>query len=51
MFVCCAGAAGVAYIRVGEGGAIDTTKPIKEGLSEQQVQQLLEQAQAQPVSV
>lgn len=32
-----AGAAGLAYIRVQEGGEIDAAKPIKEGLSPEQV--------------
>lgn len=44
-----AGAAGLAYIRVLEGGAIDAAKPVKEGLSEAQVAALLAAAGAQPV--
>ncbi|GAX76683.1 hypothetical protein CEUSTIGMA_g4129.t1 [Chlamydomonas eustigma] len=35
------GAAGLAFIRVLEGGAIDAAKPIKEGLNEQQVAAVL----------
>ena len=37
------------YVRVGEGGAIDAAKPVKEGLTEAQVQALLASAAAQPV--
>lgn len=44
-----AGAAGLASIRVQEDGAIDAAKPIKEGLSDAQAQQLLQAAGAQPV--
>lgn len=32
-----AGAAGLAFIRVQEGGEIDAAKPLKEGLSAEQV--------------
>ena len=45
-----AGAAGLVYVRVGEGGAIDAAKPVKEGLAEAQVQALLDATAAQPVS-
>lgn len=31
------GAAGLAFIRVQEGGQVDCAKPIKEGLSQEQV--------------
>ena len=44
-----AGAAGLVYMRVGEGGAIDAAKPVKEGLSEGQVGALLAATGAQPV--
>jgi hypothetical protein len=44
-----AGAAGLAFMRVLAGGAIDAAKPIKEGLTEQQVADLLAATQAQEV--
>ena len=44
-----AGAAGLVYIRVGEDGAIDAAKPVKEGLTQAQAQALLASAGAQPV--
>ncbi|NEO25962.1 MAG: aspartate--tRNA ligase [Kamptonema sp. SIO4C4] len=43
-----AGAKGIAYIRVREGGEIDTIGAIKDNLSDQQKQQLLAATQAQP---
>ncbi|MDB9313957.1 aspartate--tRNA ligase [Spirulina sp. CS-785/01] len=43
-----AGAKGIAYIRVREGGEIDTIGAIKDNLSDEQKQQLLEATQAQP---
>lgn len=43
------GAAGLVYIRVGEQGSIDAAKPVKEGLSEQQTQDILSATSAQPV--
>jgi hypothetical protein len=43
------GAAGLAFIRVQEGGAIDAAKPIKEGLSAEQAAALIAAAGAQPV--
>ncbi|KAK9811902.1 hypothetical protein WJX72_012167 [[Myrmecia] bisecta] len=42
-----AGAAGLAYIRVLEGGAIDAAKPIKEGLTTEQAAGILEATGAQ----
>lgn len=45
-----AGAAGLVYVRMGEGGAIDAAKPVKEGLSPGQVDALLAATSAQPVS-
>eukprot|EP00775_Hariotina_reticulata_P010539 gene10539-10699_t len=42
-----AGAAGLAFLRVGAGGAIEAAKPVKEGLSEQQLLDLLAATQAQ----
>lgn len=44
-----AGAAGLAFVRVQEGGTIDAAKPIKEGLSDTQVQHVLDVCGAQPV--
>lgn len=44
-----AGAGGLVYIRVGEGGEIDAAKPVKEGLSEQHCQALISSTGAQPV--
>ena len=44
-----AGAAGLVYIRVGEQGSIDAAKPVKEGLSKQQTQDIIASASAQPV--
>lgn len=44
-----AGAAGLVYIRVGEQGSIDAAKPVKEGLSEQQTQDIIASASAQSV--
>ncbi len=43
-----AGARGVAYIRVREGGEIDTIGAIKDNLTEEQKQTLLERTGAQP---
>ncbi|GBF87954.1 aspartyl-tRNA synthetase [Raphidocelis subcapitata] len=43
-----AGAAGLAYVRVLEGGGIDAAKPIKEGLSEAQAAALVAAAGAGP---
>jgi len=43
------GAAGLAYIRVQEGGAIDAAKPIKEGLNADQTAALIAAAGARPV--
>lgn len=43
------GAAGLAYVRVLEGGAIDAAKPIKEGLTGEPLAQLLEACGAQTV--
>ncbi len=43
-----AGAKGLAYIRVREGGAIDTIGAIKDNLSAEQTQILLERTGAQP---
>lgn len=45
-----AGAAGLAYIRVLEGGEIDAAKPIKEGLSAAQVADVIAATGAQAVS-
>uniref|UniRef100_A0A383VTJ8 Aminoacyl-transfer RNA synthetases class-II family profile domain-containing protein n=1 Tax=Tetradesmus obliquus TaxID=3088 RepID=A0A383VTJ8_TETOB len=42
-----AGAAGLAFMRVQAGGAIDAAKPIKEGLDEQQLAALLAATQAE----
>ncbi|KAF8072660.1 aspS [Scenedesmus sp. PABB004] len=42
-----AGAAGLAFLRVGPGGSIEAAKPIKEGLTEPQVAALLAATQAQ----
>jgi hypothetical protein len=47
----CAGAAGLAFLRVLADGGIDATKPIKEGLSPQHVADLLAATQAQEVSI
>jgi hypothetical protein len=44
-----AGAAGLAFMRVLADGAIDAAKPIKEGLSDQHVANLLAATQAQEV--
>ncbi len=44
-----AGAAGLVYMRVGEHGSIDAAKPVKEGLSEQQSQDIIARTSAQPV--
>ena len=44
-----AGAAGLVYVRVDEGGVIDAAKPVKEGLTEAQAQALLVSTAAQPV--
>lgn len=44
-----AGAAGLVYIRIGENGSIDAAKPVKEGLSEQQTQDIIASTSAQPV--
>lgn len=46
-----AGAAGLAFMRVQAGGAVDAAKPIKEGLDEQQLAALLAAAQAEEVRV
>lgn len=43
------GAAGLAFMRVLGGGAVDAAKPIKEGLTEQQLADLLAATQAQEV--
>ncbi|KAI8466369.1 MAG: aspartyl-tRNA synthetase [Monoraphidium minutum] len=43
-----AGAAGLAFIRVQEGGAIDAAKPIKEGLNEAQAAALVAATGAKP---
>jgi aspartyl-tRNA synthetase len=43
-----AGAKGLAYIRVRDGGEIDTIGPIKENLTDDQKQTLLEMTGAQP---
>jgi aspartyl-tRNA synthetase len=43
-----AGAKGLAYIRVRDGGEIDTIGPIKENLTDEQKQTLLEMTGAQP---
>eukprot|EP00879_Flechtneria_rotunda_P005085 GHRR01005363.1.p1 GENE.GHRR01005363.1~~GHRR01005363.1.p1 ORF type:complete len:690 (+),score=231.65 GHRR01005363.1:2113-4182(+) len=42
-----AGAAGLAIMRVGAGGAVEAAKPVKEGLDEQQQAELLAAAGAQ----
>ncbi|KAF6263693.1 aspartyl-tRNA synthetase [Scenedesmus sp. NREL 46B-D3] len=42
-----AGAAGLAFMRVQAGGAVDAAKPIREGLDEQQLAALLAAAQAE----
>ncbi|WIA28678.1 hypothetical protein OEZ86_011214 [Tetradesmus obliquus] len=42
-----AGAAGLAFMRVQAGGAVDAAKPIKEGLDEQQLAALLAATQAE----
>ncbi len=47
-FIGPAGAAGLASIRVVDGGAIDAAKPIKEGLSDDIVAQLLAASCASP---
>ena len=44
-----AGAAGLVYIRVGEQGSIDAAKPVREGLSQQQTQEILASSTAQQV--
>ena len=46
-----AGAAGLVYIRIGENGSIDAAKPVKEGLSEQQTQDIIVSTSAQPVRI
>ncbi len=43
-----AGAKGIAYIRVREGGEIDTIGAIKDNLTPEQKQELLERTQAKP---
>jgi len=43
-----AGAKGLAYLRVKEGGDIDTIGAIKDNLTEDQKQELLQRTQAQP---
>eukprot|EP00955_Chlamydomonas_euryale_P109613 365942-Chlamydomonas_euryale.AAC.74 len=43
-----AGAAGLAFIRVGDGGTIDAAKPIKEGLNEAQAAAVVAAAGAKP---
>ncbi|MGK7875306.1 MAG: aspartate--tRNA ligase [Xenococcaceae cyanobacterium] len=43
-----AGAKGIAYIRIREGGEIDTIGAIKDNLNDDQKQQLLEQTGAKP---
>ena len=43
-----AGAKGIAYIRVREGGEIDTIGAIKDNLTQEQKQQLLERTNAKP---
>jgi aspartyl-tRNA synthetase len=43
------GAAGLAFLRVLADGAIDAAKPIKEGLTQQQVAAVLDATQAQEV--
>lgn len=42
-----AGAGGLVYIRMAEGGALEAAKPVKEGLSPEAQQQLLQHCQAQ----
>ena len=44
-----AGAAGLVYIRVEEQGSIDAAKPVREGLSQQQTQDVLASSSAQQV--
>ena len=46
-----AGAKGLVHIRVQEGGAIDAPKQLKEGLTEQQCQDLIAKCDAQMVRV
>ena len=46
-----AGAAGLVYLRVGEGGAVEAPKPVLEGLTPEQLAAVLQAAGAQPVSV
>lgn len=43
------GAAGLVFMRVLAGGSIDAAKPVKEGLNEQQLADLLAATQAQEV--
>ncbi|MGB3403996.1 MAG: aspartate--tRNA ligase [Microcoleaceae cyanobacterium] len=43
-----AGAKGLAYIRVKEGGKLDTIGAIKDNLSEEQKQEIVQRTQAQP---
>ena len=43
-----AGAKGIAYLRVREGGEIETIGAIKDNLTDEQKQQLLEQTEAKP---
>lgn len=44
-----AGAAGLVYVRVKEGGAIEAAKPVTEGLTPEQAAALLAAFDAQPV--
>lgn len=44
-----AGAAGLVYVRVKEGGAIEAAKPVMEGLTPEQTAALLAAFEAQPV--
>jgi aspartyl-tRNA synthetase len=44
-----AGAAGLVYVRIEADGGIDAAKPVKEGLTEQQVEALIASTSAQAV--
>lgn len=43
-----AGAGGLVYVRVGEAGAVDAAKPVREGLAPEQQAALLAACGAEP---
>ena len=45
-----AGAAGLVYMRVKAGGEVDAAKPVLEGLTEQQQQQIVASCEAEEVA-